>query len=314
MKRILLILLVVFPLLTFGQFVPKITGTIQDATTPFVTPISAGSTVINLVTGTAYICITAATGSETLTTASAKFQSPGGYTHPTGDGNLHVPATSTTNNGKVLTAGSSAGSLSWEISAGGVTGTDSTKWNTAATQAGKLVNDSTKWNLAADSAMHKGRTEIVTGTKIMSNITLPTNGQVKMTVPTTDGHATGPTTGDFQSGYSSTAVGDLVYLDSSSKWQKCDKGTSAATYSGLLGIALEVKAANNAVLVALPGSFVYATGFPSLTVGSPVYMDDAGAIVVTSPTTADHVVRMIGWAVHADKIYFFPSPDYVMYQ
>lgn len=35
------------------------------------------------------------------------------YIHPTGDGNLHVPATSTTNNGKVLTAGATAGSLSW---------------------------------------------------------------------------------------------------------------------------------------------------------------------------------------------------------
>jgi len=35
------------------------------------------------------------------------------YVHPTGDGNLHVPATSTTNNGKVLTAGATAGSLSW---------------------------------------------------------------------------------------------------------------------------------------------------------------------------------------------------------
>lgn len=35
------------------------------------------------------------------------------YVHPTGDGNLHVPATSTTNSGKVLTAGATAGSLSW---------------------------------------------------------------------------------------------------------------------------------------------------------------------------------------------------------
>lgn len=35
------------------------------------------------------------------------------YVHPTGDGNLHVPATGTTNNGKVLMAGSSAGALSW---------------------------------------------------------------------------------------------------------------------------------------------------------------------------------------------------------
>lgn len=35
------------------------------------------------------------------------------YTHPTGDGNLHVPATGTSNNGKFLKAGSSAGSVSW---------------------------------------------------------------------------------------------------------------------------------------------------------------------------------------------------------
>ena len=41
------------------------------------------------------------------------------YTHPTSDGNLHVPATSTTNSGKVLTAGASAGSLSWKTPTGG---------------------------------------------------------------------------------------------------------------------------------------------------------------------------------------------------
>ena len=37
------------------------------------------------------------------------------YTHPTGDGNLHVPATGTTNSGRVLTAGATAGSLSWKV-------------------------------------------------------------------------------------------------------------------------------------------------------------------------------------------------------
>ena len=41
------------------------------------------------------------------------------YTHPTGDGNQHVPATSTTNSGKVLTAGATAGALSWETPSGG---------------------------------------------------------------------------------------------------------------------------------------------------------------------------------------------------
>lgn len=35
------------------------------------------------------------------------------YSHPTGDGNLHVPATGTTNDNKFLKAGSTAGSLTW---------------------------------------------------------------------------------------------------------------------------------------------------------------------------------------------------------
>ncbi len=43
------------------------------------------------------------------------------YAHPAGDGNLHVPATGTSNNGKYLMAGATAGSLSWQsIDAAGV--------------------------------------------------------------------------------------------------------------------------------------------------------------------------------------------------
>ena len=41
------------------------------------------------------------------------------YTHPTGDGNLHVPANSTTNSGKVLTAGAAAGTYTWEAASSG---------------------------------------------------------------------------------------------------------------------------------------------------------------------------------------------------
>jgi hypothetical protein len=36
------------------------------------------------------------------------------YTHPTGDGNKHVPANSTTNNGKYLQASATAGTYTWE--------------------------------------------------------------------------------------------------------------------------------------------------------------------------------------------------------
>ena len=47
------------------------------------------------------------TGWDELTTGAK-------YTHPTGDGYHHVPATGTTNNGKFLKAGSTAGSESWQ--------------------------------------------------------------------------------------------------------------------------------------------------------------------------------------------------------
>ena len=35
------------------------------------------------------------------------------YTHPTGDGNKHVPAAGTTNSGKVLTVTDAQGTLGW---------------------------------------------------------------------------------------------------------------------------------------------------------------------------------------------------------
>lgn len=175
---------------------------------------------------------------------------------------------------------------------------------TANTGTATVYDVSLKANLASPT---------FTGTVTAPAITLPTNGQILLTVPTTDGHATGNVTNAFVSGYTSSAIGDLVYLDVNRKWQKTDMGTSVATYGGFLGIALEVKDTDQTMKVALSGSFVYATGFPALTIGSPVWMGDAGAIVVTRPSTADHAVRMIGWACHADKIFFCPSADYIIH-
>jgi hypothetical protein len=43
------------------------------------------------------------------------------YTHPSGDGNLHVPANGTGNTGKVLTASGTAGVYTWESTTGGGT-------------------------------------------------------------------------------------------------------------------------------------------------------------------------------------------------
>lgn len=75
-----------------------------------------------LVTGTAGVVQALGTGTsgQVLSLSSGgvpTWTTPTGYTHPTGDGNLHVPATGTTNNGKVLTAGATAGSATWQTPA-----------------------------------------------------------------------------------------------------------------------------------------------------------------------------------------------------
>ena len=146
---------------------------------------------------------------------------------------------------------------------------------------------------------------------VTPRVILPTNGQVLLTIHTVDGHATGTTTNSLNSGYSST-IGDLVYLDSSSTWQLCD-ANNLLNSNGLLGIALEAKTITNALLVALPGSFIYTTEFPTLTTGLPLYVsEDPGVITHTAPITTDAAIRIIGWAINTDKIFFNPSVTYTI--
>ncbi len=76
---------------------------------------------------------------------------------------------------------------------------------------------------------------------------------------------------------------------------------------------MEVKASAAALLVALPGSIVYATAFPTFTPGEPVYMSEtAGAVTATQPATSAAAVRVVGWAVDPDKLFFNPSADYIV--
>lgn len=133
----------------------------------------------------------------------------------------------------------------------------------------------------------------------------------KIVLPLVNATATGNIIDNFNCGYTSSAIGDLVYLSSSSTWLKADNTTSVTTYQGLLGIALEVKATGTVLKVALSGSFVYLTTFPTLTIGNPIYMSTNGAIVVAQPSASNSAIRIIGWAIASNRIFFCPSPDYI---
>ena len=132
--------------------------------------------------------------------------------------------------------------------------------------------------------------------------------QIVLTAPSADVTCTGFSTSAFNSGYTSSAVGDLVYLDASATWQKVD-ADAIATAGGMLGIALAVVASGNPLLVALPGSFVRVNAW-NWTPGTTLYASETpGGIATAIPTGADGVVRVIGWACNADYIYFYPSQD-----
>lgn len=183
--------------------------------------------------------------------------------------------------------------------------------------AGELRITSANVGTNADSVPTLSSTSTLTN-KTLTSPTIQTSPvlaaatSLKFTVPSSDVTATGITTNEFNSGYSSTAIGDLVYLDTSATWQKADADASAATYSSLLGIALSVAASGAAVNVLLQGFIYAATPFPTLTIGAPVYMSaTAGAVTQTAPVTTDSATRIVGYAVHADKIWFNPSNDWI---
>ncbi len=151
----------------------------------------------------------------------------------------------------------------------------------------------------------------LTSPTIQTSPVLAAGTNIKFTLPA-DLTATGDITNEFNSGYTSTAIGDLVYLDSSATWQKA-KADSATTSTNILGIALSVAASAAPVTVLLRGFIQAASPFPTLTVGAPVYISGAtaGAVVVAQPTTTDYVIRVIGHAIHADKMWFNPSGDWI---
>lgn len=106
------------------------------------------------------------------------------YVHPIGDGNLHVPATSSNSNGKVLMAGASEGAMSWtSLNAGHVAETATKKFVTPEqitlwTQGkADAIHEHEQYRLISDSySAAQTRTEINKMRTIVSQ-TVPAAGQ-----------------------------------------------------------------------------------------------------------------------------------------
>ena len=167
--------------------------------------------------------------------------------------------------------------------------------------------------LMDDASASAARMTLGLGTASTASTATDTSGGLIGVVwggtPTTDHTSVGPTTNTFAAAGSITVM-DLVYLDGSSQWAQTD-ADAAATSTGALAISLESKTVGQAMSVALPGSYVRDDTW-AWTPGDKLYISEtAGAISASVPTGVDGIVRVIGYAVTADVIWFEPSKDYV---
>lgn len=109
------------------------------------------------------------------------------------------------------------------------------------------------------------------------------------------------------------SFGHLCYFKASdSKWWKTDANAAGTSGDVKIGMCVVAGNADAATKILLWGKINAASLFPSLTISAPVYIGEtAGEIVVTQPTTADVVIRKIGFANTGDELFFCPDNIYV---
>lgn len=113
-------------------------------------------------------------------------------------------------------------------------------------------------------------------------------------------------------GGATIAFGRLVYLKAAdSRWWETDADATATGGAVMVGMTVTSTTAGAAVTILLLGQIRADASFPALTIGAPVYVGEtAGDIQVAIPTGADNVIRVVGYALTADEIYFCPSQDH----
>ena len=114
---------------------------------------------------------------------------------------------------------------------------------------------------------------------------------------------------------STVATGEVCFLASDGKWDKVD-GIQDGTDTGFnkqLGICLDGGNDTDSTEMLLYGK-VRSAEFPAFTVGSPVYLSDtAGDLTTTAPSTTNHTLRIVGFALSAEELMFNPSNDWVVH-
>ena len=100
-------------------------------------------------------------------------------------------------------------------------------------------------------------------------------------------------------------MGLVYYLRNSAAWSTAGNTSTEAVASGLLGIATTTASTGGMLLQGI----AYVTG--SWTSGAKLYLGSSGAITESLPTVGGQFVRIVGYGIGNNIIYFNPSNDYI---
>lgn len=198
-----------------------------------------------------------------------------------------------------------------------VTGTDTARATTPANITARLAAPGTIGGTTPGAATFTTLTATtVNAFTTGGNITLAENTSLDLDPA---GSADGRYTGIAITGTAGEALafGDVIVLDvTAGKWFKGSVSAAAGADGDLRGgVGMCVLAAAgdaSATKILLMGTCRADANFPALTVGSVVYATTSGDITVTRPSTTDHVIKILGFALTADEIMFNPSMDWMV--
>jgi hypothetical protein len=207
----------------------------------------------------------------------------------------------------------SAGTLTncTSLPVAGITASTSTALGVGSIELGH-ASDTTISRVSAGVVAIEGKNILTTdGGTLTGTITLGENTGIALDpAGSADGKWSGITitgTSDY-----TQAFGDLVYLKAAnSRWAATDADASGTGGPVMVGMVVSAGTSGNACTILLQGQIRADAKFPALTIGAPVYLGEAaGEIQVAIPTGADNVIRVVGFALTADEIYFNPSQDH----
>lgn len=146
----------------------------------------------------------------------------------------------------------------------------------------------------------------------LSNTVTMTNKTLQHTFePPTDDTFTGETLQGMNAG-ATVAQWDCVYLNTSTQWVLTDADAASSAGGVMVAMATAAGTAANPLTVLLRG-VVRNDGWTWATVGAPLYLDTttAGGLTLTAPSGTDDVVKIVGYVLSDDCIYFNPSNDWI---